>query len=281
MKLERYPQRYRLLVLTLFAALHLLSNLARADDLQFGNMKANRILFFGNSITLSPIPVSGTDWPGGWGMAASSPEKDYVHRLVASIGETAGRTPEFMATYNLAFEQNYATYDLNSPAIQQQLAFNPDIVVVAIGENVPTLTTPQARAQYAAAFGSLLNLFKNHGSPEIFVRSCFWTDATKDNIMKQATEAAGCVFVDQSALGVQSNWAVNEPGNPFQNAGGGINAHPGDKGMKAIADSLYGAMAAHATPEPTPVAMLGIAVPLLAAAVLRRRRVAGFKDCVE
>jgi hypothetical protein len=61
------------------------------------------------------------------------------------------------------------------------------------------------------------------------------------------------VFVDQSALDAKNNlslWALYEEGNPYRGIGGGVDAHPGDKGMEAIADSLYGAMAAYAVPEP-------------------------------
>ncbi|MBN2296897.1 MAG: SGNH/GDSL hydrolase family protein, partial [Pirellulales bacterium] len=214
-----------------------------ADDIRLGHMNAGRILFFGNSITISPMSVAGTNWTGGWGMAASVSEKDYVHLVVSAIAKAAGNTPKFKATYNIEFEKNYATYDFNSPVFQKQLAFKPDIVVVAIGENVLPLTTPEEQKKYATAFGNLLEQLKNNGNPRIFVRSCYWADKVKDDIMKQAALAAGCVFVDQSSLGAQANWAINESGNPFQNAGKGVNAHPGDKSMKAIADSLFETMA--------------------------------------
>ncbi len=234
------------------------ANSASAVDIHLGTMKADRILFFGNSITMSPTPVAGTNWPGGWGMAASEPAKDYVHLVVGSISETAVAMPEYMATYNLDFELNHATYDFQSAAFQEQLAFQPDIVVVAIGENVPALSTPEQVTGYAAAFGNLLSTFKSNGNPEIFVRGSFWPDETKDTIMKQAAIAAGCVFVDQSEVGIPENWAANEPGNPFQNDGYGVKEHPGDQGMQAIADSLFGAMVAHSAPEPGSVALLMI-----------------------
>ncbi len=264
MRLIQYGRRLHALGIIAFLLLAASSWPAQAVDLYLGHTKANRILFFGNSITIAPHAVPGTNWTGGWGMASSVPEKDYVHLVTSSIAQDAGGMPEVMATYNLQFELNYATYDLNSPEMQAQMAFNPDIVVVAIGENVPALSTVQAQADYAAAFGNLLNHFKGNGNPKIFVRSCFWADATKDNIMRDVTNAAGDVFIDQSSLAITANWASQEPENPFCNAGNGVNQHPGDQGMQAIADSLYGSMVAHSMPEPGPLVMLGAAVPLLA-----------------
>ena len=60
-----------------------------------GNLKVNRILFLGNSITRHG-PKEAIGWNGNWGMAASSLDKDYVHILLRSLAEITGSTPEFM-----------------------------------------------------------------------------------------------------------------------------------------------------------------------------------------
>lgn len=271
MTLQQWLRRRGSLALTILTGVSLLGSFSQADDIRLGMMKANRILFFGNSITYAP-PMPQYGWTGNWGAAASSPEKDYVHLLTNSIAKAAGGIPATMATYNIQFEQNYATYDLGCQEMQSQLAFKPDIVVVAIGENVPSLATRQSQDEYALAFRNLLALFRDNGNPAIFVRSCFWADPTKDAIMKQATLTTGGVFVDQSALDVPSNRASNEVGNPFQNIGNGVNAHPGDKGMKAIADSLYHDMRAYAVPEPGSMHTLAVGVlGLLSCAVWKRK----------
>src|SRR5438093_310492 len=73
----------------------------------------------------------------------------------------------------------------------------------------------------------------------LVVRGCFWADKTKDDLLQQACIAAGGTFVDLGALGKdESNYARSE--RKFEHAG--VAAHPGDKGMKAIADAILNAL---------------------------------------
>jgi len=110
---------------------------------------------------------------------------------------------------------------------------------VAIGENVPPLGSEPAKAAYKAGFLKLLKAIKRNGQPALFVRSCFWADPTKDEIMRQCTAEVGGVFVDASALGgVAANAARDERNFPHA----GVAGHPGDKGMKALADVLLQAI---------------------------------------
>jgi lysophospholipase L1-like esterase len=71
------------------------------------------------------------------------------------------------------------------------------------------------------------------------VRSSFWQNTTKDEILKQACQEAGGVFVDISGLSKdESHFARSERSY----AHSGVAAHPGDKGMQAIADALLAAL---------------------------------------
>jgi lysophospholipase L1-like esterase len=206
---------------------------------------AKRILFLGNSITLHG-PSAKVGWPNNWGMAASAQDKDYVHVLLGSMAKLSGSQPEARIDNIADFERHYDTYDLDS-GLKQDLDFKPDMVVVAIGENVPALVSDEAKTRFKARFARLLAALKKRGRPTIFVRSCFWADKAKDEILRESCMAVGGVFVDISGLSKdESNYARSE--RSFAHAG--VANHPGDKGMKAIADALLKEVAGQAAERP-------------------------------
>lgn len=210
---------------------------ARQKDLRVGSLQVAKILYLGNSITLhGPAPKIG--WTLNCGMAASAPEKDYVHLLTARIAKAAGGEPQIMVKNIADFERQFETYDLEA-GLQAELAFEPDLVIVAIGENVPALASDEAKAKYQAAFARLLDTLKKHGNPAIVVRSSFWADPAKDDGMGRASADSKAVFLKIGELGRdRANFATSE--RKFENAA--VGNHPGDKGMQAIADALWAAI---------------------------------------
>jgi len=202
-----------------------------------GTLPAAKILFLGNSITLhGPAPDIG--WTGNWGMAASAEEKDYVHLLAADIAKASGAQPRRMVRNLAGFERGYDTFDL-ATELKAELEFNADIIIVAIGENVSQPASDEARAKFAAAFARLLAALQRHGQPAIFVRSSFWPNATKDEVMRKASAEAGASFVDLAELGRDETNAARSERN-IKHAG--VAGHPGDKGMRAIADAIFAAI---------------------------------------
>jgi lysophospholipase L1-like esterase len=205
-----------------------------AQGLKIGHLRADKVLFLGNSITLhGPAPQIG--WDGNWGMAASSREKDYVHLLLSQIAKAAGGVPEAKIKNIADFERSLDGFAVND-RLKDELAFEADLIIVAIGENVAALESDAAQAKFQAAFTRLLKELKAHGKPAIFVRSSFWADPAKDEILKKVCEETGGTFVDNTKLGSdKANAARSERKIDHD----GVAAHPGDKGMKAIADALW------------------------------------------
>ncbi len=227
----------------------------------WGAMRAGGILVLGNSITLH-----GPHEPYGWlhncGMAASVPEADYVHVLADRIAECTGVALRVSATesespegpdapklaanlVNIAdiFERNYATYE--DARLAPQLALGADLVVLEFGENVPRDTLDPAALR--DGLRRLLAGLDATGAPMVFVTGqILGPGGVIDEIKREvcAEDPEHRAFVDMSAFGHDpANLASAEPYYT-----GIITGHPGDKGMRFIADRLFEAMQARATP---------------------------------
>jgi hypothetical protein len=213
-----------------------------APQLKLNQLPVGKLLILGNSITIhNPAP----GWPGNWGMAASDADKDYVHRLAAHITKATGGQPKWMSRNIADFERGHPTYDV-AAGMKDELAFKPEVVIVAIGENVPPLGTDEAKTKYREAFVRLLDVLTKNSHPLIVVRSCFWANPEKDELMKQAAAQTGAIWVDVGALGGDpANAARSE--RKFEHDG--IAGHPGDRGMQALADALWAAIQGRAASE--------------------------------
>jgi lysophospholipase L1-like esterase len=206
----------------------------RGEDLKVGKLPVSKVLFLGNSITLHG-PAAKIGWEGNWGMAASSQQKDFVHLLTSKIAVSAGGQPVVKIRNIADFERNLSTYDVRA-GLKDELSLQPDLIVIAIGENVAAVNADEAKEKFEAAFAGLLQELKKHGRPTIFVRSSFWANPAKDEILQKVCEESGGIFVDNRKLGAdETNYARAE--RKFEHAG--VAAHPGDKGMQAIADALW------------------------------------------
>jgi hypothetical protein len=196
-----------------------------------------RILFLGNSITLhGPKPDIG--WTGNWGMAASSEDKDYVHLVTSALAKHTGSKPQIMVRNIADFERGYATYDVEGQ-MKDLFAFDPDLLVLAIGENVPALNSEDAKAQFKAGVMKILACAQAKRHPLVVVRSSFWPDATKDELLRQAAQEADAIFVDAGPLGRE---AANAARSERTFTHDGVAAHPGDRGMQALADAIVQAV---------------------------------------
>lgn len=210
-----------------------------------GHTKIQKVLFLGNSITLHG-PLESIGWSGNWGMAASEAGKDYVHLLTQHIADASHKQPEVMVRNIADFEREYRNFDIQNN-LQSAIAFEADLIVIAIGENVSSLATEKDQQDYQAAVTSLLNALKTKKRPKIFLRSTFWSDAAKNNAMSRVCDATGSTFIDLGTLDAdETHFAKSE--RQIEHAG--VGRHPGDKGMQVIADGLWTAIEKQLRQEP-------------------------------
>lgn len=204
---------------------------------QLCGAETHKVLFLGNSITKhGPKPDIG--WTGDFGMAATAPEKDYVHLVTAGLAKKWAAPPEVLVRSLVDLERNYATFDANE-RLKEPVAFGADLIIVAIGENVPGFKNDEDKKLFAEKLRDVLKRLKGDRHPTIVVRSCFWANAAKDRILREACQDVGGLFVDISPLAKdEANYARSE--RKIEHAG--VANHPGDKGMQAIADAILAAI---------------------------------------
>lgn len=202
-----------------------------------GQSKPQKVLFVGNSLTVH-APKAAIGWSGNWGMAATAEAKDYVHLVTQGLALRQGVHPIVLVKNVADFERADASYD-TAGKFADAAAFKADLIILAIGENVPPLTTPAAQQVYQERVISLLKVLRGDTSARIVVRSSFWANTAKDGAMHRACDSLGGTFVDISALaGDERNYARSE--RSHQHAG--VASHPGDRGMAAIADAILQAL---------------------------------------
>lgn len=215
-----------------------------AAGLHIGSIACGRVLYLGNSITLHG-PAEKIGWTGNWGMAASSEAKDYVHLLTGKIAAAAGGEPQVRVKNIAAFERTLDQYDV-ATELKEELAFRPELVIVAIGENVAALKEDADRDRFRMSLDALLKAINAAGARKILVRSNFWVAPEKDAILRESATAAGATFVDLGELGRDPSMMARSERKIEHD---GVAGHPGDKGMKAIADALWAAIEAEAKAE--------------------------------
>ena len=194
-----------------------------------------RVLFIGNSITFHS-PSADIGWYGNWGMAASCAERDYVHLVVGALS-SARQTPVDCKVKNLAaFERDLSGYDLDAN-LAAEVAWKPEIVVIALGENAPDLTTDAEKQLFQSKLEDLAGKFTVGNSPAIVMRGTFWSNPVKNSLIQAAASAVDATFVATSDLGdADENKAIG------LYAHAGIQGHPGDLGMQRIAERILAAI---------------------------------------
>lgn len=190
--------------------------------------KGKRILFVGNSITLHDIRPS-IGWHLNCGMAASSPDNDYVHIIKSRVLEKDCDSA-FCICQASGFERGY----MNEDACLQYSAardFNADIIIMRIVENCSLSEyVPDVFEKAYKEFAEFLN---KSGKAMIVFTTGFWKHPGDELIEKVASELSQpCICLgdlgqddDMKAIGL------------FEHSG--VAAHPGDKGMMAIADRIW------------------------------------------
>jgi hypothetical protein len=187
-----------------------------------------KVLVIGNSITQC---APGGEWLGNWGMAASSPDKDFCSLLKTEL------QTDVLNRKNIAVWENNFNVGVEHYGITTSLQY--DYVVIKVGENVSDV------CNFKDALKKLVNYYKKYGNNIILVTTV-WSQyqfdssgnpyeviSIKDKIIREVSIENKCILVDLLEMKSDpTNYAWGE----YQNSG--IASHPNDKGMKFISDKI-------------------------------------------
>ena len=187
-----------------------------------------KVLIYGNSIALH-APKADIGWTNCWGMAASAAEKDFAHLVVAGLEAKLGKKADFRIRNLAELERNFTTNIATVAEISADVAWKPDYVVIAIGENSPNIDKSNADS-FQKFLADIARPFAKNRA-KVVMRSPFWRNAAKASCTAKAASEVGAVYVDAGHLGEKDE---NKAIGLFSH--GGVANHPGDLGMKRLAE---------------------------------------------
>lgn len=189
-----------------------------------------KVLFLGNSITWVP-PVPHHDWHNSCGMAASAPEKDYLHLVMSRVKERCPESGHCIAQL-ASWERNYWDREFLEGKYSEALEYDADVIIVRIGENVPVQELKNH--SFFDAYRDMINYFNPNGDKKVIVTTSFWYAGSRDKIMCDVAEDLKVPLVRLGDLGEDPEMKAI---GLFEHTG--VAAHPGDKGMAAIAERIW------------------------------------------
>ena len=190
------------------------------------------VAVIGNSIT-HHSPAPSIDWAGYWGMAATAPEKDFFHilekRLSTWLADRQAEPPRFSICKGCVTEKDFSSW-------QTDPVKGADILIIELGDNFRRCENFEPEKNFISLYTNMLRDFQGANPKQRIFCVGSWGDNSVSAWIQTACERTGAHFVSVADL-------MADPTNRAKSEGhfthGGVNWHPGDKGMAAIADTLF------------------------------------------
>jgi lysophospholipase L1-like esterase len=197
-----------------------------------------RMFVLGNSIMqISPAPDIG--WYNNNGMAASAPEKDFVHLLQ---GNLQVRNPQIETKLITGgnFERLFWSFDYADALDRHLTDYKPDLIIVRIGENVSEDEVNNRdngevfRTQYRALLDKLTAFSP---TAKVICTTSFWNNPRSREIVMQVAAERGYPVAD--LFGELYNRPDHIDFTATQYTDPSVAAHPNDRGMAEIARLIW------------------------------------------
>lgn len=187
------------------------------------------VVILGNSISShGPAPKIG--WNHNWGMAATSEDKDYVHILYKKICDKLAGVQSVPPRLSLGrvVEKDLSGWDAKVTA-------TADIIIIQIGDN---FRKPLTVDDFQKPYEAMIKDFRGTRNPIIICVSN-WGGGAMGKMIGFAAKNQGAEFVPLEKLAADPRNKAKSEGH-FSH--GGVNWHPGDQGMNAIAEAIWGVL---------------------------------------
>ena len=191
--------------------------------------KGKKVMFVGNSITLHGV-LPSIGWNNEWGMAASCKENDYVHIIEKKVKE---KHPDaaFCICQVAEWERKFDEGESVFPLYESAKDFAADIVIFRFIENCPQ--NEELADKFYEEYGKLLAfLTENNKDAQIIITNGFWKHIYDKKIL-EFSRNNNYPFVDLGDLGEHDEMKAI---GLFEHTG--VANHPGDSGMKNIAERI-------------------------------------------
>ncbi|GEM_PF-1277812 len=196
------------------------------------------ILFMGNSITLNlPAPEAG--WSGNWGMAASAPDKDYVHQTIALLKAQGMEADGRIADKDFC-EPCDGGIDEQAHNMAQVRRLHPRYVIVQLSEH--SFDIELRSGKMTRQYQSLLQGLRDEGVPHVYCLGA-WNEKSPAAphgvaIREALSDFPQYRFLDISSV-AQDTLNYGDT-TVFKNVY--VAWHPGDKGMRGLAGIISDAI---------------------------------------
>lgn len=202
------------------------------DDLvRFENATGTgiRVMFVGNSTTRHGVNED-IGWPNDWGMAASTKDKDYVHCLIADITKKHADAA-FCICQVANWEWRYGIGSQTHHLFQAARDFEADIIITRFCVNCPR-DNFDAQA-FKREYMKLLEFLNSTGNAKFVLTTGFWHHPGNQPIAELAKEHDFPLVMLEDLCDDDAMKAIGLFAHP------GVAEHPGDLGMRTIADRVY------------------------------------------
>lgn len=188
-----------------------------------------RILFLGNSITKHGV-AEKIGWLHNWGMAASDLSKDYVHQVMQKVAD-AGVEACYCIAQISNWEREYRNGSDLLATFETAREFGADIIVWRAIENSSGENFDYDA--FAENCKALLDYLNPKGTAKVIMTTSFWKHPG-DPAIRRVAEERGYPLSELGEYGEMDEMMAK---GLFEHSG--VAMHPGDLGMKTIADEIW------------------------------------------